>query len=211
MENLDSSADGYLDNLAWMLTTTYADAVTTAATDYVEAATRSYRARLLELVETAGVPSGDAADTGRRAAALTASAALWDQLIGPLWPTEAVRARLGGVSRQAIDDRVRHRSLLALRTAGGRGGGRLVFPAWQLDGAVLDPLPELLRAVGYDPDRTAESWMLASWLCTPDVQLDGQRPRDLLAAGQIALLHPLLAEVRAELAVADRAAVQPAR
>src|SRR5688572_11313817 len=108
--------------------------------DYVSEATEAYRARLTTLVERFGTPTADARAAGERAAALTAAGVAWNEAVGPFLDTDGVRSVLGGPSRQAIADRVRNRRLLALRTADGAGGARLVYPVWQFDGATLTAL-----------------------------------------------------------------------
>lgn len=85
---------------------------------------------------------------------------------------------LGGVSKQAVNDRVRRHRLLALRT----GSGRLVYPVAQFDGErVVAGLSDVLDVLV--PDDT-EAWMVASWLTTPDPELAGRTPLEALRAGE---------------------------
>lgn len=106
------------------------------------------------------------------------------QVSGPVWTTEQVRVALGRpggvpVSRQAVDDRVRRGTLLALRVA---EHGERAYPLWQFvhsDGRwdVLAGLAAVLRAV---PETVADRWTLASWLRQPHPGLDAHTPLDHL-------------------------------
>jgi hypothetical protein len=174
--------------------------------DFVREATAAYRARLESLTDGLGVPAADARAAGERAAALTAAGIAWNDAVGPFLDTDGVRSVLGGPSRQAVADRVRHRRLLALRTADDGGGARLVYPVWQFDGQTPATLPRVLAAAGYDPAERTHGWHVASWLSTPDPALGGRRPRDLLAAGHADAVVAGAADVRYELGVDELAA-----
>jgi hypothetical protein len=109
------------------------------------------------------------------------SASLWQEHLGPLYDAERVREMLAQsgkpVSRQAVSKR---RNLLALRT----GSGRVVYPAFQFQGkAVVPGLEEVLAAL---PEGVVSRWTLASWLVSPDAELDGDRPIDVLREGAAA-------------------------
>jgi hypothetical protein len=96
------------------------------------------------------------------ASRMTASVPLpspWDKNLGPFYGTGQVRQLLGGITRQAVDDRVRRRRLLALRTADRKN----VYPTFQFDrrGQVLAGLPQVLSAFS---DTGVDGWTLASWL-----------------------------------------------
>ena len=88
------------------------------------------------------------------------------------------------VSRQAVDDRVRRGTLLALRVA---EHGERAYPLWQFvhrqdRWEVLPGLAALLRAV---PETVTDRWTLASWLRQPHPALDGHTPlHQLLEHGQ---------------------------
>jgi hypothetical protein len=102
------------------------------------------------------------------------------QVSGPVWSTEQVRVALGRrggapVSRQAVDDRVRRGTLLALRVA---EHGERAYPLWQFVHGqgrweVLPGLAALLRAV---PETVADRWTLASWLRQPHPALNERSP-----------------------------------
>lgn len=181
------------------------------AQQYVREATEAYRSRLHEAVGSRGVPAGDARAAGERAAAVTTAGMDWNDAVGPFLDTRGVQAVLGGPSRQAVAERVKRRRLLALRTTGGPGRARRVYPAWQFDGATRTLLPQVLEAVGYDPDELTHGWHVAAWLSTPDNKLDGLRPRDLLAANHAEPVLAGAADVRYELGVDELHAAHAAQ
>jgi hypothetical protein len=106
------------------------------------------------------------------------TAALWDEHLGGFYDTDAVRHLLARnnspVSRQAVSKR---RDLLPLRT----GSGRVVYPTFQfVDGRPVGGLGDVLTAL---PEQLVSRWTVASWLVTPQADLDGERPIDVLADG----------------------------
>lgn len=105
----------------------------------------------------------------------------WGPAIGPVYRTDQVRALLGGVSRQALNDRVKRNTLLALKTR----DGVTVYPAWQFaDGQVLPGLAEVLKVfVADEHGEIVDSWTLASWLRTGLDELDGGSVADRLLSG----------------------------
>lgn len=101
----------------------------------------------------------------------------WNRWLGPFYRTRQLADRLE-ISRQALADRRRRGTLLALKTS----DGHLVYPAFQFraDGSVLEGLPEVLqtlRASGVD------DWTLAGWLATPQDSLEEQSCVEWLRAG----------------------------
>jgi len=98
---------------------------------------------------------------------------LWADL-GPYYDTAAVAGVLG-VSMSAVRGRRARGSLLAMRT----GSGKVVFPVWQFDhGRVLPGLGRVLRLLG---GGDVSGWTIAGWLRSPDVELDGRTPLEVLA------------------------------
>jgi hypothetical protein len=102
---------------------------------------------------------------------------------GPVWTTEQVRRALGGetgpVTRQAVDDRVRRATLLALRV---RERGERAYPLWQFQNvagswAVIPGLAALLRVI---PETLVDRWTLASWLRQPNPGLGDTTPLEHL-------------------------------
>lgn len=106
----------------------------------------------------------------------------WGPAIGPVYRTDQIRALLGDVSRQALSDRVKRHTLLALKTR----DGVTVYPAWQFsEGQVLPGLPEVLKV--FVPDEHGEivdAWTLASWLRTRLDELEGDSVSGRLRAGE---------------------------
>lgn len=90
---------------------------------------------------------------------------------------DEVRALLGGISRQALHQKVRAGRLLALHRANASW-----FPRWQFTeaGAPVSVLPDLLDALPADP-LAADAVMRA-----PLPEERGRSAADLLAAGQVA-------------------------
>jgi len=149
-----------------------------STTGWIDDASAAFESALIELVGEQQ-PQLDAAEAGRRAALKAVSGAMWTNTVGPFYDTEGVMTLLGGVSKQAVNDRVRRHRLLALRT----GSGRLVYPAAQFcDERVVDGLGDVLDVLV--PDNT-EAWMVASWLTTPDPELDARSPITALHAGAV--------------------------
>lgn len=115
----------------------------------------------------------------------------WGPAIGPVYRTDQLRALLGGVSRQALSDRVKRSTLLALKTR----DGITVYPAWQFsEGQVLPGLGEVLKLFAADEHgEVVDAWTLASWLRTGLDELEGDSVSDRLRAGE---LEPALAAAR---------------
>lgn len=163
--------------------------------DFVERATAAFRRQLLRLEEANGLPAEEPEALGERAGLAAAAGAVWSDHAGPFVDSQGVAVVLGGVSKQAVSQRVKAGRLLALRT----GSGRLVYPLWQFEGGgVLPGLPEVLETAGYAPERPSTGWVLASWLATEDPELGGA-PRELLAAGRLEPVLRAARDVRAEL------------
>lgn len=145
--------------------------------EWIDNAATAFETALAELIGERS-PEFDPAEAGRRAALKAVAGTLWTDAVGPFYDTESVMLLLGGVSKQAVHDRVRRHRLLALRT----GSGRLVYPTAQFDeDRVVDGLGAVLAVLA--PDDT-EAWMVASWLTTADQALHGFTPLDALRAGQ---------------------------
>lgn len=132
-------------------------------------------------------PSGSATqhvddiEAAARAAvdALVDTGAFWQEHIGPVYDAKTVAVILGTpdkpVSRQAVSKR----PLLALRT----GNGRVYYPAFQFaNGQPLLGLADLLTVIDED---LVSRWTLASWLVSPEDDLDGGSPIDALRAGDV--------------------------
>jgi hypothetical protein len=91
--------------------------------------------------------------------------------------TIAVRDILGGVSRQAVAQRVSHGSLLAAEIA-----GRLYFPDWQFTDE--GPLPRLKDLIGLLVTAGRGALAADTLMRTPLPEENGASPADLLRRGQ---------------------------
>ncbi len=161
-------------------------------TRWVRDAVRSFEDALTETIgRVNGV--GDPAVAGRRAAATALAQALWADQLGPVYDTAGVAALLGGVSKQAVSDRVNRHRLLALRT----GSGRLAYPVFQFNGH--DVVPGLGAVLGLLEADAVGAWTVASWLASPDAALGGRTPVEALHDGDLddvlAAAHDVVAEL----------------
>ena len=114
-------------------------------------------------------------------------AVVWQEGLGAFYDTDGVRQLLGRddepVSRQAVHKR---KGLLALTT----GSGQVVYPAFQFSGRTLAPgMDRVLEVLSAD---VVSRWTLASWLVSPDAELDGDRPIDVLFSGQPAAVDRVI-------------------
>lgn len=96
--------------------------------------------------------------------------------VGPFYDTNGVRQALGGISKQAVDDRRRKATILAARTS----DGRWVYPLFQFREGKVDPalIPSLKALAG------APSWSVALWWVTPNDDLEGIAPLDWVRQGR---------------------------
>lgn len=106
------------------------------------------------------------------------SAERWTDHLGGFYDVEGVRRLLSRsgrpVSKQAVSKR---RGLLALTT----GSGRVVYPQFQFAGG--GPLPGLDAVLREVPEHLVSRWTLASWLVSPQPDLGGDAPVQLLREG----------------------------
>lgn len=180
-----------------------------APEEYARISAEAYRRRVLAQAREHGTPTSDPTRVGERAAVLATAGQAWADEIGPFYDTDGARIALGGVTKQAVSDRVHRGRLLALRLASdGSGRDRRVFPGWQFRPAVLRHLPEILDAAGYDPERATTGWTVATWLVTHDEVL-GASPLQLLEAGHHSLVRDAASEVRASLGADERRVTHP--
>lgn len=183
----------------------------TTVDEFAQQSARVYERHLREQLRRHGTLGVDPEDAGRRAAIFTVSGQAWADEVGPFYDTDGARVALGGVTKQAVSQRVSAGRLLGLRLASdGSGRDRLVYPVWQFRDAVLRPLPAVLDAAGYRPDRPVTGWTVAAWLTTPAPDLRGMTPVALLAAGHTEPVLAAAAEVAASLGHDERAAVEAA-
>lgn len=118
-------------------------------------------------------------------------AVVWQEQFGAFYDTNGVCQLLGRddepVSRQAVHKR---KGLLALTT----GSGQVVYPAFQFRGRIL--APGLDRVLETLPVDLVSGWTLASWLVSPEVELDGDRPVEVLFSGQRAAIDRVVRAAR---------------
>ncbi len=112
---------------------------------------------------------GDPDDLAARMLAAVPLPSPWAEL-GPFYSTTGLARVLGGVSRQAIDERRRRRTVLALRTS----DGAWVYPAFQLDdhNHVVAGLAEILDR--FHPHTPEDEWMVAAFVAAPQPGLGGR-------------------------------------
>lgn len=103
------------------------------------------------------------------------TAATWVEHLGAFYDSEGVRLLLSRdgkpISRQAVHKR---RGLLSLTT----GSGQVVYPAFQFDGQ--RPVPGLSAVLDLLPADLVSRWTVVSWFVSPEAELDGERPIDVL-------------------------------
>ena len=118
-------------------------------------------ARRLESVSEEDLAHIDPMQVAERAAALIPTPHPFAKL-GPFYPTSAVTKWLG-LSRQALDQRVKARKLLGCPTS---DGGQRVYPVWQFttDGRPIPHLAEVLNALHQGLE---DPWSWATWLAAP--------------------------------------------
>ena len=121
---------------------------------------------------------GDPDDVAARMLATVPEPSPWAEL-GPFYSTTGFARVLGGVSRQAVEERRRRRTVLALRTA----DGAWVYPAFQLDdhNRVVQGLADILDR--FHPRVGDDAWMVASFLAAPQPALGGVTIVDHLRDG----------------------------
>lgn len=128
---------------------------------------------VLAFVRTAAELLGErplSVQAARRAGMLAAAAQAWENELGPLLSSAQVRALLGDVSRQRVDELLRARRLIGLRDS----AGRRQFPTFQFhDGRPLEPLVAAYWTVA---GGAMSDWTAASWCVSPDEALEGRSP-----------------------------------
>jgi hypothetical protein len=111
-----------------------------------------------------------APEAGRRAALAAAADLLWESHLGPLYDTKQVR-QLMEVSRQAINERVKRGTLLALP----QENGDYLYPAFQF-GRRGAPKKAIVEALTAFPRSPADRHTVASWFVSREPLLEQQTP-----------------------------------
>ena len=101
--------------------------------------------------------------------------AAWAEQLGPVYRQADVAALLG-ISKQAVSTNA---GLLRLEMRDGSLG----YPVFQFEGERL--LPGIRQVVLELSSAVATSWTIASWLTSPQADLDGATPLEQLNRGQV--------------------------
>lgn len=164
--------------------------------------TRERKQRLVKgftegLEQLGELPGGDDPEALGQAAALTiARPHVWEGQLGPLLASAQLRSLLGGISREALAQRVKRGTLIALRDR----RGKVRYPLFQLDesGAVPSEVPTLVKLFR---DRGLSTWELTTFMTTPQRELDDRSPIDWIrSTGDDQLLLAVARESAAALA-----------
>lgn len=152
----------------------FLERVTAYIRDALESVAADYEERGRSLREL-----GSAKEIAARMLATVPSPSRWDEALGPFYSTSKVSQLLGDVSRQAIADRRKRRTLLGLRTV----DGVVVYPVFQFDdrNEVLEGWSDVLQT--FDP-KDVDDWTLAAWLVARQETLGGLSVVDWLRAGR---------------------------
>ena len=147
-------------------------------TEFLERFQQAYHDKLEELEVDEGSIDTDPAELGRRVALLVATRGRWERQLGLLLSSTDFQ-RATGLSRQALSQAVEANRVLRLTTK----AGKTCYPAFQLDdsGRVLPGLRPVLSAFA---GRVRSPWTTASWLTSPQPELDGATPVEVLRAGR---------------------------
>lgn len=95
------------------------------------------------------------------------------------YTTEDVRGLLGGISRQAVSQRVAKGRLMAIQIS-----GKAYFPGWQfVDGATGGTVDRLPQIVAAHSDAGRDVVAADAVMRNPIAEEDGRTPADLVAAG----------------------------
>jgi len=144
-----------------------------------EVAVRAFAEQLEQLERGGELELREPARAGRRGALLVAAASVWARHLGGLLDGEQTRDLLGVKSRQAVHDLWRRGRLLRVEDS----TGHTLYPANQFDAhgrpfALVAQLIETFAPTGVSP------WTIASFLGSPQRELDGRTPQRWLLEGR---------------------------
>lgn len=108
-------------------------------------------------------------DLAARMLSVVPAAHPWDEQIGPFYDTAGL-TRLLAVSKQALFDRVRRGTLLAVTT----NDGHVLYPAFQWYGH--EPAPGVTSALAAFRSTEVDGWTVAAWFTTAAAALGGATP-----------------------------------
>lgn len=97
---------------------------------------------------------------------------------GGAYSLAEVQTLMHGISRQAVNSRVREGNLLAVPGPSNRA----YYPAVQFksDGKPVDGLKEVRQALG-----TKNAWMMLNFLVSAEPKLNGRKPIEMMKAGEL--------------------------
>jgi hypothetical protein len=98
--------------------------------------------------------------------------------VGPFHDADSTAAVLG-VPASTLPALARQGTILACETS----SGKVVYPAWQFGGTGGQVLPGLVPVLQVLARSHATGWLRASWLRSPEVELGGRPPLQVLLAG----------------------------
>lgn len=130
--------------------------------------------RLNDAPESVRQQAGVLADQIDRLLAQSEDDAAWAEQLGPAYSATQV-AKLLEVTRQAVGQR---RGLLRLE----QRDGRTAYPVFQFDGAAV--LPGIPQVIAELSPAVATPWTIASWLTSPNTELDDLSPHEALRRGE---------------------------
>lgn len=143
-----------------------------------EVAARAFAQELERLEQQGELELRDPERAGRRGALIVAAGSLWARHLGGLFDAQQTRRLLGVKSRQAVHDLVRRGKLLRVKDSAGRA----LYPANQFDQHGR-PFPLVGRLIETFGPAGVSAWTIASFLGSPQRELDGQTPQSWLVAG----------------------------
>lgn len=146
-------------------------------TEFLERFEKAYHDKLQELDVEEGSIGADPDELGRRVALLVATRGRWEHQLGLLL-TSTDFQRITGLSRQALSQAVEANRVLRLTTQ----AGKTCYPSFQLDTSGR-PLTSLRAVLGVFVGRVRSPWTIASWLTSPQPELDGATPANALKVG----------------------------
>jgi hypothetical protein len=175
--------------------TTAAAKADAAYVDRVSSRVTEELARRVDTLHRNGQRAADLGDPDELAARMLAAVPApspWRDL-GPFYSTSGLARVLGGVSRQAIEERRRRRTILALRTA----DDIWVYPAFQLDdrNRVVRGLAQVLNR--FRPETPDDEWMVAAFVAAPQPGLGDRSIAEHLRSGGDVAQVVVLADDRA--------------
>lgn len=94
--------------------------------------------------------------------------AWFGKYIGKVKDSRSTREYLGGISLQALNDRVRKNNILRLKNKAGRNG----YPVFQFKDGAVDP--QVRQVIKTLLDGKLTEWEVAFWLAVPSNFFDGR-------------------------------------